>query len=410
MFILENIRSALDAIRSNKLRSGLTMLGIIIGVASVVMMVAIGKGAQAEVTSRLESMGTNLLIVQPGSPSQTDVRSFFRRSGGGGSASTLTLEDAQAIKDNIKNLRGVSPELRSNYQLINGNLNMSASVVGAGPDYPLVNNFSIEYGSFVDENNLKNREKVIVLGTGIIQTLFPDVNPIGRDVRVGENIFTIIGTMETKGQQGFINYDEYAFVPITTMQKRLMGVDTLSAINISVENQSDMEKVLSGVTDLLMKEHRINSAEDQDFNVLNQAQAVETLNEVTQTFTFLLGGIAAISLLVGGIGVMNIMLVSVTERTREIGIRNAIGAKKSDILQQFIVEAVVLSVFGGAIGILISFLGAWLITEFVGTRAIISSGSVFLAFAFSIIIGVIFGFLPAYKAASLKPIDALRYE
>ena len=406
MYYLENFYSALDAIRSNKMRSGLTMLGVIIGVASVVLMVAIGRGAQKDVTDRIESLGTNLLIVQPGSPNQTDVRSMFRR---GGATSTLTLEDAEAIEENVPNLLGVSPESRTSMQLIVGNLNMSTSVIGAVPAYADINNFPLQYGSFITDRHVEDMEKVIVLGQEIVSTLFKNQNPIGKDIRVQNHIFTVIGIMSEKGQQGFSNLDDVAFIPLSTMLQRVQGTQYVSTINVSVTDADAMENTQSMITAVLLNKHR-KAVADQDFTVLNQAEAVETLNEVTQTFTYLLGGIAAISLLVGGIGVMNIMLVSVTERTREIGIRKAIGAKKRDILQQFLVESIVLSVMGGCIGMVLSYTGAWLVSHYAGMTTLISFSSVLLAIGFSVVVGVTFGILPAYKAATLKPIDALRYE
>ncbi|NLG06883.1 FtsX-like permease family protein, partial [Candidatus Peribacteria bacterium] len=272
--------------------------------------------------------------------------------------------------------------------------------------YTLVHNFPLAYGSFITDSHLERREKVVVLGQGIVQTLFGGQNPIGRDLRLENHIFTVVGIMEEKES----NQDDMALIPLTTMQQRIQGTDTLSTISISVEKQEDMNRIQALIETVVRNEHRITNAADQDFSVANQADTVETLNEVTKTFTFLLGGIAAISLVVGGIGVMNIMLVSVTERTREIGIRKAIGAKKRDILQQFLVESMVLSVLGGAIGVFISYLGAWIVTTYAGTRAVIVFNSIVLAFSFSIGIGIFFGILPAWKAAKLKPIDALRYE
>ncbi|MDD3896469.1 MAG: ABC transporter permease [Candidatus Peribacteraceae bacterium] len=410
LYFLENLRSALDAIRSNKLRAGLTMLGVIIGVASVVLMVGIGQGSQQQITERIESLGTNLLTVSPGSPSQTNVRSLFRRAGGGSSTSTLSSDDVSAIEKNVSGLIGISPELSGTMQAIVGNKNMQVSVIGVTPDYPVVKNFNVEFGSFITQGHIDKREKVVVLGQEAAETLFGAESPIGRDMRIEQHIFTVIGIMEEKGQQGFTNQNEVALIPLTTMQQRVQGTDKLSSINISVERQDQMSQTAALIEVVVRNQHRITNIANQDFNIANQSDTVETLNEVTQTFTFLLGGIAAISLIVGGIGVMNIMLVSVMERTREIGIRKAIGAKKRDILQQFLVESMVLSVLGGAIGVLISYLGAWIVTNYAETRAIISFDSILLALGFSIGIGVFFGILPAWQAAKLKPIDALRYE
>lgn len=409
MNILENIRNALGAISSNKMRSALTMLGIIIGVASVVLMIAIGQGAQRSVTSRIQSLGTNLITVSPGSPTQTNVR--FGGGGGGTSTATLKATDTSAIQTSIQGIKAIEPELRSRMQAIVGSQNTNTSIIGTVPDYLSVRNAEIAYGSFITQTNIDQMDKVAVLGTQTLSTLFPgESDVIGRDIKVGNNIFTVVGVMKSKGQQAGANQDDVILIPLSTMQWRVTGQNTVSSINISVANQTEMELIQRQVTAVLLSEHGITDTTKQDFTVLNQADAVQTLNDVTGIFTLLLGGIAAISLIVGGIGVMNIMLVSVTERTREIGIRKAIGAKKRDIMLQFLVESTVLSVLGGLIGILISLVGSWLVQSYAGLDASITLSPVLLAFLFSIAVGIFFGMLPAYTAAKLRPIEALRYE
>jgi putative ABC transport system permease protein len=405
MNIIENIRNALGAIGSNKMRSALTMLGIIIGVSSVVLMIAIGQGTQRGVTSRIQSLGTNLLSISPGSPSQTNVRF------GGGSTSTLLSTDADAIRKNVSGLSGIEPEYSSRQQVIYGNQNTNVSVIGTTPDYITVRNASVNFGSFLTEQNVTNMDKVAVLGSQTVSTLFPnEPNPLGKSIRIGSNIFTVIGVMKSKGGSSQTNSDNMVLIPLTTMQRRIAGKDALSSISVSVENQDDMTYIQEVITAVLMNAHGITDSSKQDFTVLNQADAVETLNEVTGTFTLLLGGIAAISLLVGGIGVMNIMLVSVTERTREIGIRKAIGAKKRDIMLQFLIESTVLSVLGGLIGVIVSVIGSWIVKSYFSLDASISVSYVLLATLFSVGVGVFFGMLPAWQAAKLRPIEALRYE
>lgn len=407
MNILENIRNALGAIGSNKMRSGLTMLGIIIGVASVVLMVAIGQGAQESVTSRIQSLGTNLILISPGNPNQTNVRG----AGGGSTTTTLSADDVTAIRENVSGLSGIAPELQSRQQVIVGNRNSQTNIVGTTPDYATVRNASVAAGSFITQEQVNQVAKVAVIGSAVVTNLFPDNNnPIGNDLRIGNNIFTVIGILQTKGQQGMTNSDDMVIIPLSTMQTAIRGQNVVSTISVSVADQSTMTATQELITAVLLNKHRITDTTKQDFTVLNQADAVETLNQVTQIFTLLLGGIAAISLLVGGIGVMNIMLVSVTERTREIGIRKAIGARKRDILTQFLVESTVLSVLGGIIGILLSIGGAWIVKSVWSLNAAISTSSVIMACGFSIAVGIFFGMLPAWKAATLRPIEALRYE
>ncbi|MDD5055313.1 MAG: ABC transporter permease [Candidatus Peribacteraceae bacterium] len=408
MNILENILNALGAIGSNKMRSGLTMLGIVIGVASVILLVAIGQGSQRSITSQIQNLGTNLLTISPGSPNRTNVRF----GGGGSTTATLKATDFDALEKNVSTfLSGIEPELSSRQQVIYGNQNTNTSIIGTTPDYLPVRNASLNFGLFITEDNLMNKDKVAVLGSETLTTLFPDMpDPLGESIRIGNNIFTVIGVMEAKGGQGPTNRDDMIIIPLSTMQQRVTGKDTLSSISVSVKNQDEMDYVQQVITAVLLNEHGITDTSKQDFSVLNQADVVETLNSITGTFTMLLGGIAAISLLVGGIGVMNIMLVSVTERTREIGIRKAIGAKKRDILLQFLVESTVLSVLGGAIGTLVSWIGSWIVSTYFSLDASIAFSSVLLAFAFSVGVGIFFGMLPAWKAAKLRPIEALRYE
>ncbi|MBP9750852.1 MAG: ABC transporter permease [Candidatus Peribacteraceae bacterium] len=407
MNLLENIRGALGAIVSNKLRSSLTMLGIVIGVASVVLMVAIGQGAQRSVTSQIQSLGTNLLTISPGSPSQTNVRGAT----GGASASALTMEDVAALKEHVTGLSGLAPSTSTRGQVVVGANNASTTVLGATADYATVRNTPVAIGRFVTDADVEQVAKVVVLGSTVVQNVFPNnPQPIGEDIRIQGTIFTVVGVLTSKGSTGFQNADDQVIVPLTTLQQRLTGQKTVSTISASVADPEQMEQAQAVITAVLMNSHGLTDPAKQDFTVLNQADAVETLNQVTQIFTLLLGGIAGISLLVGGIGVMNIMLVSVTERTREIGIRKAIGAKKKDILLQFLIEATVLSVLGGAIGVAISAVVSFGVKTFFAFDASISAMSVVLALLFSIGVGIFFGLLPAWQAAKLRPIQALRYE
>lgn len=404
MNLLENITDAAATIASNKLRSGLTMLGIIIGVASVIIMVSIGQAAQASVTSRIQSLGSNLLIVTPGGSNQSNVRG----SSGGGSA-TLTTDDVATITSEVQGISAVSPEYSGRKQIIYGSNNASATITGVLPAYESVRNFKVAQGRFISTQHVTELDRVAVLGSTVVTNLFgAGVNPIGTDIRIENGIFTVIGVMETKSNNSL---DNAIFIPLPTAQVRVFGAaNKLSTLYLAVADATAIDTVKTRVTATLLAAHQIANADNADFTVLNQADAIATLNDVTKIFTLLLGGIAGISLIVGGIGVMNIMLVSVTERTREIGIRKAIGARRLDILTQFLTESTLISLCGGLIGVAISFGVTSIVSSNTSLATTISPTSIAVAFLFSVSVGVFFGLLPAHKASRLKPIDALRFE
>ncbi len=406
MNFLENIFNALATIVANKLRSGLTMLGIIIGVSSVIVMIAIGEGAQRGVTSRIEEMGTNLLIVTPGNSSQTNVRG----SAGGGSNTDALTNDDVAVLEALDGIAAVSPEKSGRKQAIYGSNNVNTTITGVYPTYESVRNFHIEYGQFITKENNNEFARVAVLGQDVVADLFDDANPIGKDIRIENNIFTVVGVMEEKEGQGFNSGGNVIFIPFTTAQMRVHGSRSVDSIYLSVTDADKMDNMTDEVQFALLTAHQISDPTIADFSVLNQADTLETLNEVTAIFTLLLGGIAGISLLVGGIGVMNIMLVSVTERTHEIGIRKAIGAKEHDILWQFLTESTLLSLAGGLIGIFVSFAVVAILTNKTALEASVTMDSILLAFLFAATVGIFFGAYPAYKAGKLNPIEALRFE
>jgi len=416
------IRVALRALSANKLRTTLTMLGIIIGVSAVIALMSIGRGAQVQVTSQIESLGTNLLFVRPGAQrDQSGVRSNTTQ------APTLTLDDSDAIA-NLPNVVASAPELDTGAQLLANGNNWNTRVTGVTEDYATVRNTPVANGDFIDSQQVSSRSNVVVLGDTVAQQLFPDADPIGQTVRMsvggrtGTN-FRVIGVAQAKGASGLGNTDDTVYVPITTVMARLFaqrtarGTPNVSTINIQVASEGVMDDTVSQIGDLLRTRHKV--AQD-DFTIQSQQDFLNTFNQITGTFTLLLGAIAGISLVVGGIGIMNIMLVSVTERTREIGIRKAVGARRTDILWQFLVEAIVVSVLGGAIGIAI---GAGL-SALIGTFKVPGNGggaptnlptqvgivSVLLAFFVSAAVGLFFGIYPATRASRLNPIEALRYE
>jgi putative ABC transport system permease protein len=410
MSILESVRIALRSLVSNKMRSGLTMLGITIGVMSVISMLSIGQGTQTSITNQINSIGSNLLYIRPGATQQGGVRTAE------GSAATLTMGDATALED-LSGTIAIAPEVDSFGQLAYLGNNAVGRIIGATPAYLDALNGTIADGNFISAVNVAGTSAVVVLGSQLALTLFGTTEPVGLSVRINGQAFRVIGVMLAKGGTGFLNTDTQLYVPITTANSRLsrggqsQGSNTVSVINVKMIDAKSQDQVVQDISSILDQRHRV--AQD-DFTIQSQQDILNTANQVTGVLTIFLGGIAAISLLVGGIGMMNIMLVSVTERTREIGIRKALGARKRDILMQFLTEATILSLSGGLIGILLGMLIARLISGIqVGTTAlstVVEPSSVILAVLFSAGVGLFFGSYPANRAASMHPIDALRYE
>ncbi|HZK84383.1 MAG TPA: ABC transporter permease [Desulfosporosinus sp.] len=406
MNFLESIRVSLRALRANKLRSSLTMLGIIIGVAAVIAMVGIGNGATASITSQIQGMGSNLLTISPGQSNSGGV------NGGSGSSNTLTMEDVDKIKALGPVVKAVAPIASSNAQVVLGSGNTSTSINGTTEGYEVIKNVTLARGRFITKADVDSSARVVVLGPTVVENLLGDANAniAGEKIKINNVPFQVIGVTTATGSTGFQSSDDMITAPISTVQARLLGRKTVRSIMASAASKTQMQTAQDQITAVLRKSHKILEGKDNDFRVQNQADMLATMTSVTQTLTMLLGGIAGISLLVGGIGIMNIMLVSVTERTREIGIRKAIGAKGKDILLQFLIEAVVLSALGGGIGIALGYGGSSLAGKALAMDTSISVSSVLMAFGFSAAIGIIFGVFPARKAAAMDPIDALRYE
>jgi putative ABC transport system permease protein len=403
MLYFEIMRVAISSLRSNPMRSILTMLGVIIGVAAVITMVALGTGAQTAVESRISALGTNVLTVRQG---------FGRGTGGARARSErLSIEDARVLQEKVRTITAVVPIFQQQTQVEFGNVNLSAQIVGTWANWAEVNNWEIEQGRFMTQGEADGRRRVVVLGSELSKQLFPaSVDPVGAEIRIRGIPFEVIGVFKEKGSGGFGNPDEQAWIPLSTSQWRVFGTDRLSNIQVKVANDNLITAAMAEIETHLRRQHRLRPDAESDFQISSPTQFLELMQESQQTFTYLLAGIAAVSLLVGGIGIMNIMLVSVTERTREIGIRKSIGATRGSVQLQFLIEAVVLSCLGGALGIALAWVASDQLSASFGWTMVIPPNAVVLSFGFAALIGIIFGFYPAVRASRLDPIEALRYE
>ncbi len=406
--IPSTVKISLRALRVNKMRSALTMLGIIIGVGAVIAMLAVGTGASERISQQIASIGSNLIIILPGSTTAGGVRM------GSGAQPTLTRDDADAIAKECPAVQDVAPVLNGVAQIVYGNLNWSTGVYGTTPSMLNIRDWPLASGRAFTEQDIRSATKVCLLGQTIVENLFGSIEPIGQVVRIKKVPFTVIGVLDRKGQspQGQ-DQDDTIYIPVTTAQKKIFGTTfpgMVRTIMVKAKSPEDLNAAEKQITELLRQRHRIGPKKENDFTVRNLTQIMQVAEQSTKVMTLLLGAIASVSLLVGGIGIMNIMLVSVTERTREIGIRMAVGAKTWDIRLQFIIEALTLSLIGGIAGIIIGVSGSMIISAVAGWSTIVSVLSVVMAFGFSGLVGIFFGFYPAYKASLLNPIDALRYE
>ena len=402
MLILDLFRMAFRSLIANTMRTFLTALGMIIGVASVISMISIGEGARQQTLSTIEKFGTNIITIKPGRKKNRHVSSD--------TVKTLKLSDAKAIEKNIPLITGVAAQVYRSAQLKHGSKNTNTTVRGTGEKYLQLSNFTIEQGRYFNQEEVRSFRKVAVIGSTVVKNLFDDANAIGKEIKVDGNNYLVIGSTEKKGALSWFDPDDQIFVPVTTAQKRLFGIHYIQSIDVQAKKMEDLELIKNDIDALLRIRHGIHTDEDSDFHVQNSSQWLNSWGDAAKTFTYLLGGIAAISLLVGGIGIMNIMLVSITERTKEIGIRIAIGAKKSEIMEQFLIESVLISFIGGGLGILLGIIISRTVSNIGGWDTIVSTQSIMLAFGFSVGVGIFFGFYPARKAANLNPIDALRYE
>jgi putative ABC transport system permease protein len=402
MLFWTTLKVAVRSLLANKLRAILSMLGIIIGVGAVIAMLAVGAGAREQVMSRITAMGSNLIMVSPAQSAGGGVR--------GGSAQTLTLEDAQALLNTIDGVNMASPVVRGNAQFKYYNANMQSSIMGVTLTYLDIRNYEIDHGRSFTVGEVERSAQVAVLGSDTVTELFGDLDPVGEEISIAGKSFLVLGVLKSKGSQGPFNQDDLALIPYTTAMNRILGVDHLDEVDLQIGEDADQTTIEDRIASLLRSRHRLRPEEEDDFRVRNMAEVIETAASVTGTFSLLLGSVAAISLVVGGIGIMNIMLVTVTERTREIGIRKAIGARERDVLIQFLLESMLMSSLGGVIGVVMGLGTAVLIARFASFPALVQPGSVTMAFSFAVGVGVFFGYYPARRAAAMDPIEALSYE
>lgn len=403
----EIISEAVGTLTINKLRTGLATLGIVIGIGSVIALVSLGQATQQSIQNQIESLGANLLTVNPGAQRTGAVR------GGAGGSTTLTNDDATAIKTSgdITTIQNVSPEFSRRTQVTTGGSNTNTQVIGVTPVYTDVHKVTVSDGTFISDRDVTSMTKVAVIGPQVESDLFGEgSNPVGQSLRINGQAFTVIGVTQSKGGTGFQNQDDIIYVPLSTAQKQLFGVDYLSSIALEAKSADVMTDAQNEVGYLLLGRHKFSDPTEADFSIFSQQDILNTASSATGTFTTLLSGIAAISLLVGGIGIMNIMLVSVTERIREIGLRKALGAKKKVIIAQFLIESVILTFVGGIIGMVLGILVSFIISNFTGSPFVVSPPAILLAVGVSAGIGILFGWYPARRAANLQPIEALRYE
>ncbi|MCD6161534.1 MAG: ABC transporter permease [candidate division Zixibacteria bacterium] len=397
---------SLASLQANKIRTFLTMLGIIIGVAAVITMISLGQGAKKAVADRMEAMGTNLIYIISGQP---HMRGRVRSAAG--STQKLDAKDLKRLQTACTTTDLIAPELRGSKQIVYGNQNCNTTVIGTSPEYIELRDFRIDEGEMFSQRDVNSIKRVAVIGPVVAENLFGKSYPIGKTIRIGRLRFEVIGVTKTKGVSGgWLDFDDIILVPYTTAQKRIFGIDHLSRLIAHLKDEKMLSAAYLEIEKILRKSHRLRPDYDNDFFIQSQSDFISARQETTQTLSYLLAGVALVSLLVGGIGIMNIMLVSVTERTREIGVRMAIGARRSDILMQFMMESISLSLFGGIIGILTGIGGSYVMSELFGWNTLIAPEAVVLSFIFASAVGLFFGIYPARKASRLDPIEALRYE